>query len=530
MRASLRWVAWDALAALPAFMLVGMTLPLAAQQAERYPQSGVEEYSPSPESLSESQTDSHATSLTEPLPACGTLQTESDLVWLRELQRDPAFRAGRYSHREGLQYVRVQAHLVSRDNFMGAYRIQLLLESICRLNEQYAETGFYFYLQLPLRFHQSDSWWNQNFSDGVGMMLLNNVPGALNVYYVSSIQSGTVAGYFSPGADGVAMAISASAPSSNVLAHEFGHFFSLPHTFFGWEGGTPSLAFQERVDGSNCNTAADGFCDTPPDYAAYRWNCPQVGPFTDPAGEEFVVTDSFYMSYAGNACMTRFSEEQMAAMRANLNGPRTDLIGTIEPYFPDGYDSVRLLVPPDQSELVPPRGQRFRWSSVPGAVGYHVSFAYNSLFTGIAEESIVLDTAFTALRLPQDRQLFWRVKPLFAGNTCEPYSPVFRFRTGDASSSPISGGLEPDAAADLTLSPNPVQAGNRVRLNGLSGNNPPECFWLDAQGRQSAVSGLEWAPSGFALQAPAQPGVYVLIIRDRAGNTAHRRVIATSGN
>mgnify|MGYP000043822657 FL=1 len=51
-------------------------------------------------------------------------------------------------------------------------------------------------------------------------------------------------------------------------------------------------AYVEKVDGSNCEYAADGFCDTPPDYLAYRWTCNQstgtsFGTMLDPNGESF---------------------------------------------------------------------------------------------------------------------------------------------------------------------------------------------------------------------------------------------------
>ncbi len=45
--------------------------------------------------------------------------------------------------------------------------------------------------------------------------------------------------------------------NTGTFTHEMGHFFSLPHTFEG--SGT------ELVDGSNCDTAGDGICDTPAD-------------------------------------------------------------------------------------------------------------------------------------------------------------------------------------------------------------------------------------------------------------------------
>lgn len=46
--------------------------------------------------------------------------------------------------------------------------------------------------------------------------------------------------------------------SFGTLPHEMGHFWGLPHTFEVSNG-------LELVDGSNCETAGDGVCDTPAD-------------------------------------------------------------------------------------------------------------------------------------------------------------------------------------------------------------------------------------------------------------------------
>ncbi|MBI1193521.1 MAG: hypothetical protein GC205_10145 [Bacteroidetes bacterium] len=464
---------------------------------------------------------------------CGTELTEVDLIWLRALQQDTAFQKQTHSasQRGGVQYVRVQAHLVGRENYTGYYRIQSLLESFCRLNAQFAETGFYFFLEYPLKTYEDDRWHNQTFSDGIGMIVLNNEDGALNVYYVGSIESGTIAGYFSPGADGVVMANSASAPSGNTLAHEFGHFFSLPHTFFRWEGGeSPPPSLIERVDGSNCSSAGDGFCDTPPDYAYYRWSCPSVGPFVDPNGVSFLVTDSFYMSYAGNECLKHFSPLQSAAMRANLNGQRPELISSIVPNFPNGYDSVVLGEPINGAVNVPPRGQRFTWSEVPGAVAYHVAIAYTTLFTAIAEESVVTGTSFTSLRLKPDRTFYWRVKPIFEGNTCEPSSAYYQFRTGEAGT-PVSG-IDPVQAADWTavLHPNPVRAGSVITLEYTAYESAARTWQLRAMDGRIVSSGALpnpelGIPQTVVLDAPAQPGLYVLLVSGADGTVWRRKVV-----
>lgn len=453
---------------------------------------------------------------------CPTVPSPEQWAWLQAFQLDDE--AQEAALRGGTQYVAVKAHVVGKDDKSGYYRHAHLLESICRLNAQFAATGLYFYLDLPIAYHNNALWWDQSFSDGFGMIIANNVPNALNVYYVGSIENGGIAGYYSPGADGVVMYNSAASPGSNTLAHEFGHFFSLPHTFYGWEGGDPPpISQQERVDGSNCNTAADGFCDTPPDYAYYRWSCPAAGPFTDPSGASFEVVDSFFMSYGGNGCRDRFSPQQSAAMRANLNGPHAAVEGFIEPFFPAGYDSSRLLKPLDGSVLVPPIGQRFAWTSVQDAVGYHVTVSYTSLFSAVAEEAIVQDTFWTALRLPEDRKLHWKVKPIFEGNTCEPYSGAFSFTTGLIAPPPT--GLEEQVLAAVQVFPNPATAGSALRLDAPL-HGIWKATWTDALGRQVLVQEQQLdGASASRWKSPLLPAWYVVQWRSPSGESFRQPVL-----
>ena len=48
-------------------------------------------------------------------------------------------------------------------------------------------------------------------------------------------------------------------------------------------GGIPT----EKMDGSNCETAGDYLCDTPPDYNGFGWDdCDYDGGAQDPMGVE----------------------------------------------------------------------------------------------------------------------------------------------------------------------------------------------------------------------------------------------------
>ncbi len=83
------------------------------------------------------------------------------------------------------------------------------------------------------------------------------------------------------------------------LTHELGHSFGLPHTFSGGE---------ELVDGSNCETAGDGFCDTPADPfvvgAEIEWTsgCEFIYEGTDANGQFYQPDVGNVMSYYGCSC------------------------------------------------------------------------------------------------------------------------------------------------------------------------------------------------------------------------------------
>lgn len=98
-----------------------------------------------------------------------------------------------------------------------------------------------------------------------------------------------------------------------TVAHEFGHFFDLPHTHSGGN------EFVTRGESANCTTAGDRFCDTPADpnleFETYvDENCDYTGTMVDARGDTYDPDVTLIMSYARHKCRTRFSQEQLARM------------------------------------------------------------------------------------------------------------------------------------------------------------------------------------------------------------------------
>ena len=102
-----------------------------------------------------------------------------------------------------------------------------------------------------------------------------------------------------------------------------GHYFDLLHTHDTGYG-------QECVDGSNCNEAGDGICDTPADPGLGTDNvdstCNYTGTETDPCHDDPYEPDTTnYLSYSPKACKSNFTDGQNLRAQATLVNLRPEL-------------------------------------------------------------------------------------------------------------------------------------------------------------------------------------------------------------
>ncbi len=388
---------------------------------------------------------------------CGTNFTEENLVWLRNYQKN--YIPQEEGQRGGdTYYIPVKAHIVGNDDGIGYYNLTYLYTAICELNEHYQPTGFVFYIYGDIDYIDNSDYYVHDWFDGSNMMDENNVDDLLNVYFVSDPAGNC--GYFSPSDNGVAVAKSCAMPGNSTIAHEFGHFFSLPHTFYGWEYGIPDVEDQEWVNGDNCNSAADGFCDTPPDYLDYRWNCP--GPTqTDPFGETFQSDGTYYMSYSNDACTDKFSLEQQDAMHANLLGPRNNMLDFPTPVYVDLTETPNPVLPENNAVNLFSNSVYFEWTPVAGATQYHLQISYSSGFSAIAHDIVTSDISYVETGLQMDKKYYWRVRPLAPLNTCEAASIAYSFTTGTE----LTSVEESEIFDYLNVYPNPVTSGSAIDVN-----------------------------------------------------------------
>ncbi|MEZ4986662.1 MAG: zinc-dependent metalloprotease [Saprospiraceae bacterium] len=380
---------------------------------------------------------SHAQS-DAPLP-CGTSMGISP--WLRHFQQTIEGRPRNFS----IKSLPLQVHVVGTDEGAGYMPINTVLRSFCTLNNDFAQADIQFYQAGPIHYINNSEYYEHDFWGGIQMMNEHNVPGAINCYIVEDAAGNC--GYYVPGDDGVVLAKGCTQPNDHTWAHEVGHFLSLPHPFFGWEWAdshnynNPAPADWdgwpvEKVDGSNCQEAGDGFCDTAPDYLNYRWNCTidNVSSVlqTDPDGQTFVSDGTLFMSYSNPFCKSRFSADQIAAMHANVEEERPDLMDNI--LIPSTIDIEPItditVISPEPDVPITTAQVLLEWEPLENATHYVVQVNPFSLFSIVFNEFVVDEPRLLFDNLQPNRTFYWRIFPFNSHNSCVGFSVASTFQTG----------------------------------------------------------------------------------------------------
>lgn len=414
------------------------------------------------------------------LEPCGTNLGISS--WLRDFQT----RIHDTPRTDGILYVPLQIHIVGNDNGSGYMQYATVMRSFCVLNEDFKDAEIQFFLAGPVRYIDNSLYYVHDFDAGYDMMASNNVAGAVNCYIVEDPAGNC--GYYSPGVDGIALAKGCTQPGDHTWAHEVGHFLSLPHPFYGWEYRDENIAhdfddpapefwstdwgadyYVEKIDGSNCQYAADGFCDTAPDYLDYRWNCNSGGVSTvtqhDPNGEAFVSDGTLFMSYSNDLCAARFSDDQISAMRANIEEERPEL-------FSVAPDEESVIIPlteastvlsPEAGVLIEGSSVLLEWEPISNATHYLVQVNPFSIFSIIFNQYIVEEPRLLFDNLQANKTFYWRVKPFNDYYTCSDFMDVNTFETGVVTS--IEELLPGE---QLRLYPNPTTDAGNTSMELLS--------------------------------------------------------------
>ncbi|MEY3053320.1 MAG: hypothetical protein RLY31_3105 [Bacteroidota bacterium] len=424
------------------------------------------------------------------------------VAWLKQYQSETAA----FPRTEDTLSVPVTVHVVGTNDGTGFFSEVGVFEAFCTLNQDFEPAGIRFFIEGDIQYHTNSIWYDHTFPQGAAMMAQQNVPNTINCYIVDSPAGNCGYSNYSLG---IALAKSCISPNDHTWAHEVGHYLSLPHPFSGWEGydhdySQPAPAFVngepvEKVDGSNCHFAADGFCDTPPDYLNYRWPCNGQSQSNttqyDPDEAAFQSDGTLFMSYALDQCANRFSAEQIEAMRANLLTDRSNLLYNTSALPPPVAADIAVLTPLPGDTIPTFLDVPFAWEPLPWAEGYYLEITVLSNFQAVLHRFATQGaTTYTVENLlKKNKTYYWRVRPFNRWHTCKSYSPVFSFQTGDVET--VNTTTTVQHLPQLNILRNPIPHGS------------PEALFTVSAPLPNPLSVALVAPTGGILRKQSLPAV-----------------------
>lgn len=450
-----------------------------------------------------------------------------------------------------VRYVPVTVHFIgtSAGQYFGSPLRALLC--ICALNRDFADQNIQFYLHddEPIRYLPDDEAREFGYSSS---MFFAKVPNTMNIFVGSSAIP--VAGYYMPGEDFIFLQTGEANLISRTLTHEAGHFFTLPHTFFGWEdinyddvyagapapvinGNGSAVEYAARTGtNANCSTAGDAFCDTEADYYSFRVDCNHRSTVLDPDSALLTPNNSYYMSYFGDDCMTTFSAEQKDAILASMT--QRNWLNFPAPSLATITSASISAVAPAQADTVWRQANgstlEFRWTASADAMGYILTLERMFMNQPVSTvfDVAVYDTTFSMSLndLPNNGAYRWTVYPFGSYNACAALPVVFDFAVAGALPTNVGEyAAENSAAMSVICSPNPVSCGTSLRVEiGSAHAQSARMSLHDALGREWAAQRVELAASGdnvwlLPLDVPA--GIYLLRIATRDGQQTRRIIV-----
>jgi hypothetical protein len=392
----------------------------------------------------------------------------------RNEMRDFAFERG------AVTYVPVRFYLVAEGDGTGRTSERAALGALCLLNENYANQEIQFYIKEFKYINNDDIYSdaiNSGFNDIANQMIYN----AINIFLTDGTGEEGVLGFYQPNAgpqgnDWVVLDEN-SATEKLVATHEVGHFFSLNHTFYGWEctGGwngdlngspvgftNPCGAITELVNMTNCegsNCGGDCLCDTPADYMFGPSNtCSYTADALDPNGQPLSPDIKNFMNYIYGCSDYHFTDDQKQAIKNSLFSSSRNYI---RPNYTPNLEQVTgtpTLVSPQGGELVPTyNAVPLEWTAVPGADSYLIEMTTS----GQPTRRLIANSNTTVVNgLLPNKSYLWKVLGFNEYSTCAGFSGQKILKTGEL----INDTSVLTTKEKWTLGPNPVKLGESVFL------------------------------------------------------------------
>jgi len=410
---------------------------------------------------------------------CGMSTSDFDVLRQRLKSNKAFLKANRTmaTSRNATTYIPLKFHLVGKDD--GSERISYtrVMDQLCLMNEVFAEYELEFYVFEEFNEVDNTGIYEDHFSTRAGMAMGRERENrAINIWILGEAQLedsvGQTFGYYTPAEDWIVIRKLHISSQGYTLPHEIGHYFSLLHTFNGWDFSpyddtyegmsaperSPGEVLNECADGSNCEIAGDMICDTPADYLYINklafTGCEYTGTMLDPKGEPLKPDPSLIMGYFADNCIDKFTQEQVDLMKADLqSADRRAVRRGFTPSVPVINEAATLIAPIDRFVTASYNQVNLTWEAVPDATYYIVEIDNVSFFSANSQQHIVYtNSKFLDNELNPNRNYYWRVYAFNEATSCGMPSDTERFRTG---LSTATSSIE--AVSSLEVQPNPVK-------------------------------------------------------------------------
>jgi hypothetical protein len=409
--------------------------------------------------------------------------------------RSPA-RSGR-----AMKWIPVSYHIITKTDGTEGIKIRDVFDSHCELNQTFNPFDIGFYISSIDTIRDTNLWSYQSQFLGYQAFGQYNKPNTCNVYINGNLPGlcgfATLPG---TGSNGGGMFLNRSCVGANTKTypHEMGHYLGLLHTFEDGNG-------IEFVNGTNCSTAGDKFCDTPADFSDSRTACPYTGTRTDPNGDLYrdVIDETLIMSYFSDNCVNRFSTQQKAEMNNVLQNRRTNLINQTVPNL-DNVDTTTFVTPLLGDTNVVSNHAVITWRAIPGA-NYYLFYLQSATSSVIYTDTILADTTIIVTNILPNKTYKYRVKGITLYNPCSDNTSFATFKTSFIKSTVAATNATCFGANDGT-----------VTLTPTNGTAPYGVLWSNGS-------------TGVSLTGLAA-GTYTATITDANGETAVAPVIINSAS
>ena len=446
--------------------------------------------------------------------------------------------------RQDISSVPVKFFLTAENNGTGRITENKVLDMLCELNENYLDQNIQFYLKDGFAYYDNSGIYNSP-TTSFSQSLLREIKrsNAINVFITKEAGEGSAAYYQPPARYNDWIVIRNQFVSDpRVLTHEFGHFFSLPHTFHGWDSdpwnatkhGNPvgnlapdRITLNEFADGSNCdptktsgNNVGDGICDTPADYNFGSSTCSYLLNAKDPKGVNVKPQENNYMNYFFGCSNYIFTPGQKKEISRSLTSSSRDYLrSNYQPNTTKITGTTALISPENRARTTYDSKVLLKWSKSAGADFYLVELDVSPTLDYDLKTFVTNEDSILIENLLPEKNYFWRIRPFNEFHTCATPSETRRFITAKTTSVSAIPGVQ-----EIRSYPSIVHPGTQLQLSiNAEVVIKGELLIIDLQGRivkriptirfnsgsQQLPVAVDGLPSGlYILHLSAGDGIY----------------------